>query len=92
MTETYEGGCHCGRVRFCVRVDVFEATDCNCSVCAKKGFLHLIVTKDAFEMISIPRHTYDRYRVGRRGRGAGVIAFKASSHATTTAWFDLLSN
>jgi hypothetical protein len=52
MSETFEGGCHCGRVRFRVRVDVFEALDCNCSICTKKGFLHLIVTKDAFELLA----------------------------------------
>src|SRR5947208_1923914 len=55
MTETaFEGGCHCGRVRFRVRVpdDRLEALDCDCSICTKKGFLHLIVTKDAFELLS----------------------------------------
>jgi len=46
-----EGGCHCGRVRFRVRVDALEALDCNCSICTKKGFLHLIVAKDAFELL-----------------------------------------
>jgi len=49
---TFEGGCHCGRVRFRVRVTELEALDCNCSICTKKGFLHLIVTKDAFELLS----------------------------------------
>jgi hypothetical protein len=38
-------------VRFCVRVDAWKALDCNCSMCTKKGFLHLIVTKDAFELV-----------------------------------------
>jgi hypothetical protein len=51
--ETFEGGCHCGAVRFRVRAPVpLEAVDCNCSICSKKGFLHLIVTKDAFELLS----------------------------------------
>ncbi|MBI5514945.1 MAG: GFA family protein [Deltaproteobacteria bacterium] len=49
----FQGGCHCGRVRF--RVTVAEplppALDCNCSVCAMKGFLHLIVEKSAFELL-----------------------------------------
>ena len=56
-SESFTGGCHCGRVRFCVRVersgdDRLEAVDCNCSICTKKGFLHLIVTKDAFELLA----------------------------------------
>ena len=46
----YEGGCHCGAVRFSVETDLRQALDCNCSICTKKGFLHLIVPKDAFTL------------------------------------------
>jgi hypothetical protein len=52
MMRTFEGGCHCGRVRFRVRDDLLRVTECNCSVCAKKGFLHLIVPRDRFELLS----------------------------------------
>ena len=42
----HQGGCHCGQVRFEVEAPaVIEATDCNCSICHKSGFLHLIVAK-----------------------------------------------
>jgi hypothetical protein len=50
--ETYEGGCHCGRVRFRVTADLSRVSDCNCSVCTKKGFLHLIVPPEQFELLS----------------------------------------
>ena len=46
------GGCHCGRVRFRVTADLDRVTECNCSICAKKGFLHLIVPPEQFELIS----------------------------------------
>jgi hypothetical protein len=52
---TFEGGCHCKRVRFRVRLAPdrkLEAIDCNCSICRMKGFLHLIVTKEEFELLS----------------------------------------
>jgi hypothetical protein len=49
---TYEGGCHCGRVRFRVTADLSGVSDCNCSVCTKKGFLHLIVPPEQFELLS----------------------------------------
>ncbi|HAG80725.1 MAG TPA: aldehyde-activating protein [Cyanobacteria bacterium UBA12227] len=49
---TYEGGCHCGAVRFRVFVDKHEAIDCNCSICLKKGFLHLIVPSEQFTLLS----------------------------------------
>lgn len=48
---TYQGGCHCGAVRFQVIVNEHEATDCNCSICKKKGFLHLIVPKEQFTLL-----------------------------------------
>lgn len=48
----YTGGCHCGRVRFSVRVREHVAHDCNCSMCAKKGFLHVIVPAADFTLVS----------------------------------------
>lgn len=48
----HRGGCHCGRVRFEVRVPAdARVLDCNCSICQKKGFLHLIVTRDRFTLL-----------------------------------------
>lgn len=51
--EVVEGGCHCGAVRF--RADVpaaVELLDCNCSICTKTGYLHLIVPHADFELLS----------------------------------------
>lgn len=52
MLEKYEGHCHCGRVHFRVRADITRTAECNCSVCVKKGLLHLIVPPEQFEIIS----------------------------------------
>jgi hypothetical protein len=49
---TYEGGCHCGRVRFRVTASLDHVSECNCSMCTKKGFLHLIVAPEQFELLS----------------------------------------
>ena len=49
---TFEGGCHCGRVRYRVTATLDGVTECNCSICAKKGFLHWIVARDRFELLS----------------------------------------
>lgn len=51
MERTWQGGCHCGAVRFEVTADIAEVTDCNCSVCTKKGFLHLIVAPEKFRLL-----------------------------------------
>jgi hypothetical protein len=50
--QTFEGGCHCGRVRFRVQADLSSVVQCNCSMCTKKGYLHLIVPESAFELLS----------------------------------------
>lgn len=50
---THSGGCHCGRVRFEVVAPAYiEVTDCNCSMCSKAGYLHLIVPKSQFKLLS----------------------------------------
>ena len=50
--KTFEGGCHCGRVRFRVSDDLSRASQCNCSICTKKGYLHVIVPPERFELLS----------------------------------------
>ena len=50
--KTYQGGCHCGRVRFRVTCALDRVTECNCSICAKKGFLHVIVPPEQFALLS----------------------------------------
>jgi len=49
---SYEGSCHCGCVRFRVTAELDGVTACNCSICTKKGFLHLIVPPSQFELLS----------------------------------------
>lgn len=51
------GGCHCGGVRFEVKTpDVIEVEDCNCSMCARTGFLHLIVPSSRFRLLKGMEH------------------------------------
>ena len=52
MSHTFEGGCHCGAVRYRVEVDELVAYDCNCSICRMKGFLHVMVPSSAFTLLS----------------------------------------
>ena len=48
---TLRGGCHCGAVRFVAAVEPRPTIlDCNCSICAKTGFRHLIVPHDKFRL------------------------------------------
>ena len=50
---THSGACHCRRVRFEVDAPAaIEALDCNCSLCAMTGFLHLIVPAGRFRLLT----------------------------------------
>jgi hypothetical protein len=74
MLQTYQGGCHCGQVRFRVRGDLADATLCNCSVCTMKGIVHLMVPLGQFELLrgadaittyqfgtNVAKHTFCRH-------------------------------
>lgn len=48
----HKGGCHCGAIA--VEVDApakLEAYECNCSMCERTGFLHLIVPAQRFRLV-----------------------------------------
>ena len=48
----HAGGCHCGRVRFEVSAPAeITVADCNCSVCRRSGYLHLIVSQSRFRLL-----------------------------------------
>jgi hypothetical protein len=52
-TVTHRGGCHCGAVRFEVDApSLLDVLECNCSICRMTGFLHLIVPRSRFRLLS----------------------------------------
>ena len=55
MPETFTwrgGGCHCGAVRFEAALpDVVQAQSCNCSICTRTGFVHVIVPEGRFRLL-----------------------------------------
>jgi len=52
-------------VRFRVTAELDRVTECNCSICSKKGFLHLIVAPDRFELLS-GQDALSTYQFGTR--------------------------
>jgi len=63
--RTLSGGCHCGAVRFefSYNADSAELLDCNCSICSRTGFLHLIVPYADFQLLT-PFAAMTSYRFG----------------------------
>lgn len=52
-TRWRRGACHCRAVQFEVRApEQVEVEDCNCSICRRTGFLHLIVPLSDFRLLS----------------------------------------
>lgn len=49
----YTGSCHCQKVTFTIETgNEIEVERCNCSICQKSGFLHLILPRSKFEITS----------------------------------------
>lgn len=48
--KTYTGGCHCGKVRYEVTMDITSAISCNCSICSKRGWLLSFVPIPDFKL------------------------------------------
>jgi hypothetical protein len=50
-TTTYAGGCHCGKVRYDVTLDLGKPViACNCSMCGKKGTLLTFVPASDYKL------------------------------------------
>ena len=51
--QTYLGSCHCGNVRYEVDLDLSgPVTACNCSMCARAGWLLTFAEVDRFRLLS----------------------------------------
>ena len=49
----HKGGCHCCKVRFEVQAPRrIEVGECNCSMCSRTGYQHLVVQKERFRLVS----------------------------------------
>lgn len=48
----YTGGCQCGAVRYEVSLDLAQVISCNCSRCAKLGWLLTFAAPQDFKLLS----------------------------------------
>lgn len=63
---THTGSCHCGAVRFEVEAPAdLEVSECNCSICSRSAYLHLIVPRSRFHLLSgednLSTYTFDTH-------------------------------
>jgi hypothetical protein len=50
--RTYQGSCHCGRVKFEVSADLDHVRVCDCSLCRRRGALIHRVEPAAFRLLT----------------------------------------
>src|SRR5262245_6149702 len=52
MTRPYRLSCHCGAIRLEVDAELSGLHECNCSSCARAGFMHWKVPVDAVRLVT----------------------------------------
>ena len=60
-----EGGCHCGQLRYRAQVEDPKLIECNCSICTKKGALHLRLEPAKVEFLK-GKNNLTSYRFGTK--------------------------
>lgn len=50
--NSHHGSCHCGAVTYTVTADIEKVMECNCSHCARKGFLLAFVPAEQFTLLT----------------------------------------
>jgi len=49
---SYKGSCHCGRITFECDGTLERVSICNCAMCAKQGFMHWLVPRASFRLLT----------------------------------------
>lgn len=66
-TTTYKGSCHCGGIQFEVDGELTSTTDCNCSICQRKGTLMWFVPRPQLRLLTprdaIRSYTFNKHAI-----------------------------
>lgn len=52
MKQTYQGSCHCGKIRFEVDADLDHVRACDCSICRRRGALNHRVSPGELRLLT----------------------------------------
>jgi len=56
MPRPYALSCHCGAIKLAVDAELADLEECNCSTCARSGFLHWKVPVEAVRLLTQKRN------------------------------------
>lgn len=59
----YQGSCHCGKIAFEVEGEIEQLTECNCSICVKRGYLFWFVAREQLRF-TLPKTDLATYSFG----------------------------
>lgn len=66
----HHGSCHCGAVAFEVEGDITQLTECNCSICSKKGGLMWFAPRGQLRLLTpeanLATYTFGKHRIQHR--------------------------
>lgn len=90
MTQTYSGGCQCGKVRYEVQMDIGEVIECNCSRCRRLGSLLAFAPATQFNLLSgdadLTIFAFNRHLIEHRFcSNCGIQSFAIGTHPKTGA-------
>jgi len=49
---TWQGSCHCGRIRFEADGEITGLSVCNCSICRRTGYVHWTLPPERFRLLA----------------------------------------
>ncbi|HEX5127426.1 MAG TPA: GFA family protein [Rhodocyclaceae bacterium] len=66
----YKGSCHCGKIAFEVDGIIEKVTECNCSICSRRGSLHWFVPRDNLRLLTseteLSTYTFNKHKIKHR--------------------------
>jgi len=66
----YQGGCHCGGIKFEVEGELKGVMACNCSICVRKGALLWFVPRESFHWLTPEKaanaYTFNKHKIKHR--------------------------
>jgi hypothetical protein len=88
MSQSYMGGCQCGKVRYEVRLDIGEVLSCNCSRCGRLGALLAFAPAGQFKLIQgdddLTTYEFNRHVIQHKFCATcGIQSFAVGRHPKT---------